>query len=144
MKKYLFAVRYEEFSAEIVMGGEWSLYDFAEFIIESIGFSFDHSFEFCNSLEGPYESTERYTLFSDTGIDPDYDDPGVRKTMLSMVFQAGTSMLFYFDYGDDWHFPVTCTEIGDDPAAKRRYRKLLSTRGNRPEQYPQWDDDDEE
>jgi hypothetical protein len=62
------------------LGGEWSLYDFAEFIIRAVGFEFDHAFEFCDNIENPYRSKARYSLFADLGEEA--EDPGVKGTLL--------------------------------------------------------------
>jgi len=133
MKAYHFTVEHADFSASICLTGEWTLYDLAESLIDAVGFDFDHCFEFCDNLKNPYKSKERYTLFADIGEEA--DDPGVKKTLVSSVFTMGKKMLFYFDYGDDWYFPVTCTATEDSPA-KRRSRQFISQKGTPPEQYP--------
>jgi len=57
------------------------------------------------------------------------------------VFKEGKRMLFLFDYGDEWHFDLTCTQV--EPAAtKRKVRKVLSESGQRPVQYPDCEEDD--
>jgi len=137
MKSYHFTVTYDKFKAQVCLIGEWSLYDLAETLIDSLGFYFDHSFEFCDNLKGPYDSKERYTLFADMGEEE--RDPGVKNTPVSSVFTVGKKMLFYFDYGDDWYFPVTCTAIEESPA-KRRGKKLISRQGKPPEQYPDFEE----
>lgn len=137
MQEYHFKIQRERFSAEIVLGGEWSLYELAEFIIRTIGFDFDHAFEFCDNLTNPYRSKERYTLFADIGDDA--DDPGVKGTRVADVFRPRRKMLFHFDYGDDWCFLVTCTGVKES-ARKRRFRKLLSSHGTPPEQYPDFEE----
>lgn len=138
MKEHHFTLSFEDFTAELVLGGEWSLYDFAAFIVETVGFDFDHAFEFCDNLNNPYRSKERYTLFADMD-DDEADDPGVQNTPVSKVFQAGRKMLFHFDYGDDWFFLVACTAVNES-TRKRRFRKVLSTRGTPPEQYPDYEE----
>lgn len=138
MKEHHFTLSFEDFTADLALGGEWSLYDFAAFIIKTVGFDFDHAFQFCDNLNNPYAATERYTLFADMGVD-DTDDPGVENTRVSEVFAPGKNMLFHFDYGDDWFFLVHCTAVKES-AAKRRFRKVLSTRGTPPEQYPDFED----
>lgn len=137
MKDYHFTIQYDEFHAEIVLTGEYSLYEFAEFILATVGFDFDHAFEFCDNLKNPYRSKERYTLFADIGEEA--DDPGVQKTPVSAVFRPRKMMLFHFDYGDDWFFLITCTAVGDS-SSKRRARKVVSMHGTPPEQYPDPDE----
>ena len=139
MKAYHFIIEYEDFEATICLIGEWSLYDLAESLIDAVGFDFDHCFEFRNNLSRRTQSKERYTLFADMGEEA--DDPGVKKTLLSSVFTVGKKMLFYFDYGDDWHFPVTCTAI-EDSVAKRRSRQFISQNGTAPIQYPDYDEEE--
>ncbi|MCB1226615.1 MAG: hypothetical protein KDK99_12445 [Verrucomicrobiales bacterium] len=130
------ALDVEPFSAEIALGGEWSLYNLAEFILKTVGFRCDHSFEFCDNLKNPFRSKERYSLFADMGEEDDPNDLGVHNTPVSTVFHPRTKMLFMFDYGDDWRFLITCTAVKESPA-KRRFKKVLSTTGTPPEQYPE-------
>ena len=59
----------------------------------------------------------------------------MKKTQVADVFHRGRQMVFHFDYGDDWMFLLTCTEVKES-AAKRRFKKVLSTKGIPPEQYP--------
>jgi hypothetical protein len=138
MKEYYLTLQYDGFEAKLRLTGEWSLYDLAEFLIKTLGFDFDHCFEFCDNLKNPYKSKIRYTLFADIGEDA--DDPGVRNTLVSAVFKAKTKMLFHFDYGDDWYFLVSCTEIKDS-TSKSKSRKVLATAGDPPEQYPDYEDE---
>lgn len=67
MNESHFEIQLGDFSAEVALGGEWSLFEFAAFITETAGFDFDHAFEFCDNLKNPYASKERYTLFADMG-----------------------------------------------------------------------------
>jgi len=132
--EYHFTIQHGRFFADLVIAGDCSLYDFAEFIVKTVGFDFDHSFEFCDNLKDPYRSKERYTLFADMGEGED-GDHSVKRTRIADVFAPKRKMLFHFDYGDDWLFLVTCTAVKES-AAKRRFKKVNSTRGTPPEQYP--------
>ena len=138
MKEFHFKIQYGDFSADLALGGDCSLYALAEFIIKAVGFDFDHSFQFCDNLKSPYRSKERYTLFADLG-DGDPDDRSVKKTPLSAVFKPRQKMLFHFDYGDDWFFLVTCTAVIES-AAKRPFKKVIETQGTPPVQYPSAED----
>lgn len=135
MKEYHFTIQWEDFTAGAVLTGEWTLFEFAEFILDkALWFDLDHAFEFCDNFENPYQSKERYTLFADME-DSEEEDPGVKGTMVSQVFTAGKRMAFLFDYGDDWRFAVTCTAVLES-TGKRRSRKVVMVVGERPEQYP--------
>lgn len=143
MTEHHFTIKHGKYSADIVLGGEWSLYELAEFIIKTVGFDFDHCFEFCDNVKNPYQSTERYTLFADIGDDPDHDDPGVKNTSIATVFESKRKMLFHFDYGDDWEFPITCTAVKESEK-KRRFRSVLATKGAPPVQYPNYEDEEDQ
>jgi hypothetical protein len=139
MKEYLFTIQWEDFTACAVLVGEWTLYEFAEFIIlKAVEFDFDHAFEFCDNFKNPYQSKERYTLFADME-DGGEEDAGVKGTLVSQVFTPGKRMAFLFDYGDDWRFAVTCTAVRES-TGKRRSRKVVMVLGERPEQYPDVED----
>lgn len=137
MQEHHFKIQHGDFTADLAIGGDCSLYQFAAFIIKTVGFDFDHSFEFCDNLKNPYRSKERYTLFADLGEDA--DDPGVKGTPLSAVFRPRRKMLFHFDYGDDWFFLVTCTAVKES-AAKRAFKKVITTKGAPPVQYPDYEE----
>ncbi len=137
MKDYHLTLSFGDYSADLVLGGEWSLYDFAYFILGTVGFDDDHPFEFCNNLKRPYQSTERYSLFADLG---EGDDPGVKNVRVSQVFRPRRKMIFLFDYGDDWFFLITCMRVKESEA-KHRFRKVVATTGEPPEQYPGMDDE---
>ncbi|MFV0338254.1 MAG: hypothetical protein ACK5LK_08450 [Chthoniobacterales bacterium] len=50
-------------------------------------------------------------------------------------------MIFLFDYGDDWMFLVTCTKEEETRAFRKP--KVLSKKGQAPEQYPDYEEDDD-
>ncbi len=133
MQEFHFKVQHDTFSAELAVGGDASLFTLAQLIVKAVGFDFDHAFEFCDNVKDPYRSKRRYTLFADMG--EDNENPGVKKTPLSAVFTPRQKMVFHFDYGDDWFFLITCTAV-QESAGKRAFRKVISTRGTPPEQYP--------
>jgi hypothetical protein len=138
MKTLLFKVEHGDWSAELRLAANHDLDDLAYAILEAVGFECDHAYGFYDNLKNPYRSIEEYTLFATLGEDAKPDDPGVENTLVSTVFKPGKKMLFLFDYGDDWMFPVTCT--GEAEAKPFKRPKLLSTSGEPPEQYPDWEE----
>jgi len=127
------------YQAEIAISGTINLYGLAEHIIDTIGFDFDHAFGFYDNLRNPYRSDEMYTLFADIGEGGE-GERSVQRTLVEEVFEKGKKMVFLFDYGDDWQFLLTCT--GVEPAAsKRKVRQVISEKGKRPTQYPDYDDE---
>lgn len=121
---------------EIAMLGRHSLYHFAEVIVDSFGFMFDHCFGFYDNLQNKSKSLEVYELFKDAGEECSPGAKSVKKTKIKDVFpEKGKKMLFYFDYGDDWKFIVEAADIV--PAGERKsYPKSLNWSGINPKQYP--------
>ena len=65
----------------------------------------------------------------------------VKKTKVSEAFPAiGHTLVFLFDYGDDWRFRVSLKETGTKQP-KVRYPRVVTLRGNAPPQYPDPDED---
>jgi hypothetical protein len=121
-----------------------SLYRLAEAIALAFDFDFDHAFGFYTGLT---PATRRkppiYELFADMG-DADPGVRGVKKTKIAEAFPAvGHTMLFLFDYGDEWCFRVRLAKL-DKKLAKVRYPRVVESGGEAPQQYPDPDDDDVE
>jgi hypothetical protein len=113
-----------------------SLYKLAEAIVSAFGFDFDHAFGFyAGDPFARRRAQPRYELFADIGE----ADPGVlsvKKTKIAEAFPAvGRSLLFLFDYGDEWRFRVTLSAKGLK-LAKTRYPRVVASQGEAPEQYP--------
>lgn len=119
-----------------------SLYRLAEALVKAFDFDFDHAFGFYSGLT-PAQLTRvdpRYELFADMGE----ADPGVlsvKKTKIAQAFPVtGHTLLFLFDYGDEWCFRVSLRETGTKQA-KARYPRVVTIRGDAPPQYPDPDED---
>jgi hypothetical protein len=112
----------------------YSLFKFANTIIDSFDFYFDHCFGFFDNLKNIYESIEGYELFADIGEETNFKS--VKKTKLNQVFSIpGKKMCFMFDYGDDWRFIVEYKNDEKVPNIKI-FPKTLESKGKSPEQYP--------
>jgi len=119
-----------------------SLYRLAQAITNAFGFDFDHAFGFYSGLtEAKLTRVDpRYELFADMGE----ADPGVfsvKRTKVSQAFPAiGHTLIFLFDYGDEWWFRVSLKETGTKQP-RVRYPRVVTIRGNAPPQYPDPDED---
>lgn len=121
-----------------------SLYTLAEAIVEAFGFDFDHCFGFYTGAPyGPKRKHPMYELFADMG-EADPGVLGVKKTKVAEAFPAvGHALKFLFDYGDDWLFQVKLTATGKK-VAKVRYPRVVASKGEAPEQYPDPEEESEE
>ena len=100
--------------------------------MSAFGFDFDHAFGFYSG--DPFarrRSQPSYELFADIG-EADPGVLGVKKTKVAEAFPAmGHSMVFLFDYGDEWRFRVTLKEKGKKIAKDRYPRVVAKRRGTR-------------
>lgn len=122
-----------------------SLYRLAEAIVGAFDFGFDHAFGFYSGLTPAkmMRAHPKYELFADMG-DADPGVLSVKKTRVAQAFPAvGHTMIFLFDYGDDWHFRVRLQEQGTK-VAKARYPRVIGSHSEAPPQYPDADDDNED
>lgn len=82
-----------------------TLYKFAEFLLKSFGFYFDHAFGFYDNIKKPLKSKVIFELSSDIkDIDHNPDAKGVKKFYVDDLFESNQKMFFLFDYCDTWHF----------------------------------------
>jgi hypothetical protein len=119
-----------------------SLYRFAQAIVTAFGFDFDHAFGFYTGLTPAKTMREypKYELFADMG-ETESNVGSVKKTKVAQAFPAiGHTMVFLFDYGDEWRFRVNLRGMGVK-IAKVRYPRIVATHGDAPPQYPDPDDD---
>jgi Plasmid pRiA4b ORF-3-like protein len=122
-----------------------SLYRLAEAIVTAFDFEFDHAFGFYSGLKPAtlMRTLPRYELFADMG-DASPGVGSVKKTRISQAFaEIGHTMIFLFDYGDDWRFRVSL-KAKEKKLAKTRYPRVVATRGDAPVQYPDPDDIDDD
>lgn len=143
MQQFTFKITHGDAVSTICLSENHTLSELAETIIESVGFHFDHAFGFYSNLKFPSQECEHYTVFADMKDGEDEVGGSVKKTTIEDVFHEGRQMLFFFDYGDDWRFQITCTSVTGSKA-KRPSRQILSTQGTFPAQYPDLDDEEEE
>jgi len=123
----------------ISLDGNKSLYNLAESILESFDFEMDHSFGFYDNMKDTYVSKEGYELFTDIALGEDF--PGVKKTKVKDVYNTlKKKMLFFFDYGDSWHFITQVISVKESKDAEFKTEVIKSV-GEAPEQYTDWDDE---
>ncbi len=137
---------------DIEIRSDKTLYHLAEAILDAFDFDMDHAFGFYSDLGWDYyDSPVRYELFTDMGMSDDWGDfggrpkaKGVKRTRLSVVFtELKQKMQFLFDYGDDWRFEIEFRSFGERTKGAA-YPRILAAKGPSPEQYPDWEDDEEE
>jgi hypothetical protein len=125
---------------DIEIGADKSLYQLARAINDAFGFDFDHAFGFYSGLTptAMMRKHPRYELFADMG-EADSGVLSVKRTKLEQAFPTlGHTLLFLFDYGDEWHFRIELKGTRQK-VAKVRYPRVVESGGEAPEQYPECD-----
>jgi len=116
-----------------------SLQDLHLAIQDAVDFDCDHLYEFF--IAKTPGSRDRFTITDDEEFD---GKPDAFEQKVGSLFPLPDKMsLFYlFDYGDDWCFKISLSKKqGIKPIAGVRYPRLVSEVGDKPEQYPDWDDE---
>lgn len=104
-------------------------------IQDAVGFENDHLYEFF--IARMPNSRDRMVV--------DYENDAIHDLALEDIFPLGNGRkLFYmFDYGDSWLFSVSRgRKKAWVPVSGVRYPRLTGETGAKPEQYPDFEDDE--
>lgn len=126
---------------EIEIASSKSLYVLAGAIVAAFDFDLDHAFGFYSGKteRSLLSADPKYELFADIGEES--DAKSVKKSTVADAFpRQGHSMVFLFDYGDEWLFDVEAMRI-DAQAPKSRKPRVLAKAGPSPAQYEYPDDE---
>jgi len=133
---YLFNVTlYDMWSAKIAIDGSQPFDELAQAVIGAVGFDNDHLYSFTlkNRFGGTFEIGHPYMedIFSSAEI-----------LLEQANLRIGVKIEFLFDFGDNWEFDLTLESINSDEV--KQVTRILETKGEAPEQYPNWDEDDDD
>lgn len=118
----------------IQASGKHRLEDLSGAILEAFEFDDDHLFAFF--MDGEVMS-EKEAYWS--GREP--DNPSAESAHLAQFhFVEGDTFLYLFDFGDEWLFRVTVEKVLMEDTL---VPIVLGGQGEAPEQYSDYDDDDE-
>jgi hypothetical protein len=115
----------------IAVPGRLTLDTLAGAIINAFEFTGDHLYQF--SYRDPFGV--------ETRINHPYleEEPSTSEVLVGdVLLREGQSMIYLYDFGDQWEFDVALERV--DPAdAAARDPVILDGRGEAPDQYPSWD-----
>ena len=57
----------------------------------------------------------------------------------AFAFRKGQKFAYLFDFGDDHRFEIEVVDFGEVEKGKK-YPVLLDSKGDSPEQYPDWEE----
>jgi hypothetical protein len=116
--------------------------DVVENILESFDFVCDHAFGIYDDLNRPKEG---YSIFSDMkGLGDPMGGKSIKKAKIDTVFNEKKKIMYMiFDFGDEWIFKISCVDILLCEE-NEQYPLLVSKQGEAPQQYPDYDDEENE
>lgn len=118
-------------SSQIRLNGQATFKNLADGILISVGFDFDHLYEF--SLPTPIgKNVSIYHSYMDDY--PHVDDIKIGDVPL----RIGSKFTFLFDFGDSWLFDIELEIFDETPSEKTM--EIIGTHGEPPEQYPNWEE----
>jgi hypothetical protein len=136
-KKYTFKVYPSGLGRDVYrvieISGDKTLDDLCEFILETFDFIHEHLYEFCMDNRMYSEYSYEY--------DPQDDGPSTDIKIDKLELEKGQKFLFHYDYGDDWMFTINVQKIEE---TDDRIKSTLIRAKGEVEQYPSWDDWDED
>ena len=105
-------------------------------IQKAVKFDNDHMYEF--RIGRTERSRDREVFDDETGN-------VYEQTIGGLYPLPGKKSLYYlFDYGDDWFFKIVKTQkTYPAPQPGVSYPRLVQETGDKPEQYPDWDEEEE-
>jgi hypothetical protein len=119
-----------------------SLYHLADAIVGAFDFYFDHCFGFYSGTNPRtmLDQQPQYELFKDIGEES--KAKSVKKTKVASAFpEIGYTLVFLFDYGDEWLFRVETLGMGLKGDGIQ-YPRVVGKKGAAPPQYPDPDNED--
>jgi hypothetical protein len=125
---FVFRVSLGKVWRRIAMPADAGLETLANWILDSVDFDDDHLYEF----------VYRDRLGATTRVMHPYCDEGPWTDEVcvgDLPLNPGQSMVFHFDFGDDWRFDVRLERI-EPPGSKIKAPKVLEKQGKAPRQYP--------
>jgi hypothetical protein len=156
MKKYVFKVKLKHDKhiwRKIEILGSQTLNDLHIAIQDAFNFDVDHLYSFFMSGKawddsdfeyyhpeangGPLQNRIRMELSLIRGSQPQPRLPATRVRIESLNLKPKQKFLYLFDYGDEWHFEVEF--LKEEPPEKTLYPRIIDSRGEDPEQYPDYE-----
>jgi hypothetical protein len=117
---------------KIEISSNHTLLDLHNAIQNAFQFDSDHLYSFfMDSI--PWSDEKFSSPYEDEG--PHVDEVKIGELGLA----KGQTILYLFDYGDEWHFHVTLEEIQQSSRLPKK-PQIIESKGKSPEQYPNWEE----
>jgi hypothetical protein len=133
---FIFKVTLAKAWRRIAIPAQQNLDALAVAILHAFNFACDHLYEFIYK--------DRFGIQGRVGHPYLNESPSTEEMRVGdLALKPGDRMIFHFDFGDDWEFLVVLEQI-EPGKPKGKKSKVLESHGKAPEQYPEWDEEDED
>ncbi|MEL6972210.1 MAG: hypothetical protein AAFO02_18745 [Bacteroidota bacterium] len=105
-------------------------------IQQVFGFDNDHLYAFFLNGTTNYKAGNVYGDPRGMGELPEY--PADEFTLREIGLRLGKELWYLFDFGDNWMFLIQVVAIEDQTMSTKRAFELIESKGEAPEQYPDW------
>ena len=107
-----------------------SLWHLAELIVQAFEFDFDHMFGLFDNIYHPWKSKIEYS-------------EKLQSVSVEALFEEKKKKwCFLYDFGDEWRFWISRVKK-TKPEADAEYPKIVESKGEPPEQYPDEEGEEE-
>ena len=140
LQTYIFKVTYEydrDVWRKIEISEGQTLDDLHSAILDSVDFDDDHLYSFFLSGRAWDDSTQYASPHAD-------GRSAARVKIKDLRLRMKQKFLYLFDYGDEHRFEVQLMEINPDAPKNVRYPRVVEEHGEPPNQYEDWEDEDDE
>ena len=130
---YRFKVSLGSIWRRIALPADAMLEDLARIILKSVKFDDDHLHQF--SYQNRFGTVER--------VNHSYMDEGPytdERQIGDLPLRIGQTMVFLFDFGDNWEFDVALEEVDEEKMLAKP--DILESKGAAPPQYRSWGGDE--
>lgn len=117
----------------IAIPGQAFLEELSDAILAAYKFDHDHLYEFIYLNRFGGEDTVKHPYLEEPPF-------ATEVRVGDLPLRPGETMIYHYDFGDDWRFAIT-VECIEAPPVRQKKAKLLESEGEAPEQYPSGDDD---
>ena len=125
-------IKIVDWSCDIAIDDSSTFEDLHYAIQAAVDFDDDHLYEFF--IANTERSRNRSTITS-------YEDADSVTLDTAIPIQRGKKLFYLFDYGDNWIFRILPSrKMALALETGTLYPKLLSEKGEKPLQYPDWDE----
>jgi hypothetical protein len=133
---YLFKVSLGRRWRRIAIPGHATVDSLSDAILEAYAFDHDHLYAFSYKNRFGRKASIHH---------PYMDEPPFTPEVLigDLPLRPGVTMTYVYDFGAHWEFDINLERIDPVDRRMRKYR-ILEAHGESPEQYPSWDDDEED